>query len=210
MLIEIRTQNRSLLPSRPCATVPLTKLRRLPEVGILPAFFFMSTDYIGETVQRLHEIIEPVLERESLELIDLEYTRVSRGYLLRLYIDRVGEEPYPSSPASEASNPVGIKDCTRVSRELAPLLDVEDVIPGAYTFEVSSPGLNRRLKTPSHFARALGTMVRVKTRVMIANTKLLIAPLLEADCDHIVLEYAGERVEIPYRLIARANLEYQF
>ena len=79
-----------------------------------------------------------------------------------------------------------------------------------YTFEVSSPGINRPLKTPRHFALAQGMQVRVKTRVPVGDAKFFIAPLTEVDDDGITLDVRGEPVHIPFRLVAKANLEFEF
>lgn len=171
---------------------------------------------LAETIERLHRLVEPVLEREGLELVDLELKRGPKRYLLRVTIDKANKTAYRGSAQRDESEPVqdevGIDDCTRISRELSPLLDVEDVIKSAYLLEVSSPGVNRPLKVPRHFKLAQGLDVRVKTRAPVGphNESFYIARLTEADDDGIALDVRGERVEIPYRLIAQANIEYRF
>jgi ribosome maturation factor RimP len=89
------------------------------------------------------------------------------------------------------------------------VLDVEDAIRSAYNLEVSSPGLDRPLKTPHHFRLASGLTVRVKTRVPIDGENFFVAPLLKADDEEVVLSVRGAEVRIPYRHIRQARLEVQ-
>lgn len=91
--------------------------------------------------------LEPEIADLGYELLDVEWSG-GRGALLRLYID---------SPAG-----VGLDDCERVSRTVEALLDVEDVVPGPYRLEVSSPGPERPLRTGAHFAAATGAEVRLR------------------------------------------------
>lgn len=203
----------------------------------------MSEERLAETIERLHRLVEPMLEREGLELVDLELKRAPRRHMLRVTIDRADRQAYRGSVVRTEDTPldeeVSIDDCTRIARELSPLLDVEDIIPTAYTLEVTSPGVNRTLKTPRHFRLALGCDVRVKTRTPIAPTKdtFFIARLVEVSEESIFLETKAAasrgqahkpsatgptsskgpvdpaqspRLEIPFRLIAQANIEYRF
>ena len=176
----------------------------------------MSEERLAETIERLHRLVEPLLEREGLELLDLELKRGPKRYLLRVTIDKVGKAAYRGSAARSEDevlpDEVGIDDCIRISRDLSPLLDVEDVIKSAYLLEVSSPGVNRPLKKPHHFKLAQGLDVRIKTRTPVAptNESFFIARLIEANDEGIVIDVRGQRVDIPYRLIAQANIEYRF
>ena len=90
----------------------------------------------------------PVVEQAGCELWDVEYVREAGAWFLRLYIDKEGG--------------VDILDCERVSRAVSELLDEADPIEGSYTFEVSSAGLDRVLRTPAHFAQCMGRKVDVK------------------------------------------------
>src|SRR4051794_22334246 len=99
---------------------------------------------------KTREIAGPLLLAEGLELVDVEYVREREGYILRLFIDKPG-------------GGVGLEDCTKASHAVDTVLDVEDFIPNEYHLEVSSPGLNRPLTRPEHFAKAVGKKVKVKT-----------------------------------------------
>lgn len=178
------------------------------------------TERLAEQIARLRALAEPVVAREGFELFDLELKRGPKRFLLRITIDRPGDQPYlgqaPHRVAGAESvlqeQTVGIEDCSRISKLLGPLFDVEDVLPSAYLLEVGSPGVNRPLKTPAHFKRAVGLEVRVKTRVPAgpANESFFIAPLVAAGDDALTLDVRKTPVEIPYRLVQQASIEYKF
>ena len=93
-------------------------------------------------------LAQPVVEAQGCTLWDVEYVKEAGEWFLRLYIDKAGG--------------VDISDCEAVSRPVSDLLDEADPIPGSYTFEVSSAGLERALKKPEHFAACMGQAVDVK------------------------------------------------
>jgi len=99
--------------------------------------------------EQLLDLLEPALEGLGYELVDLEYRREERGWVVRLFVD------------SEAG--VNLDDCVKVSREVGVLLEVEDPVPQAYNLEVSSPGMDRILKKPRDFERFVGQQVKLKT-----------------------------------------------
>jgi ribosome maturation factor RimP len=170
----------------------------------------MAQEQLAETIDRIQNVLEPVLAGEGFELIELQYKRGSRGgALLRLTIDTLGRDSYVGK-AGEGPSGVTIDDCARVSRLLSPALDVEDLITSKYDFEVSSPGVNRPLTKPRHFQLAKGLNIRVKTRVPVDGANFYIAPLIDANEFDIALEVKGERLEIPLRFVSQANLEYEF
>ncbi|MCB9728550.1 MAG: ribosome maturation factor RimP [Deltaproteobacteria bacterium] len=163
-------------------------------------------------MQRLAAVVEPVVTREGFELVDMAFRPAGRKHVLAVMIDRLGRESYAPPARDESAEDlgtVGIADCVRVSKALSPVLDVEDLITTAYTLEVSSPGLDRPLKTPRHFAMARGMAARIKTRVPVEGESFFIAPIVEAGDETVTIEHRGAPLEVPYRLIARANLEVQ-
>src|SRR2546422_6741017 len=91
----------------------------------------------------------------GLEVFDVQFRREGRGMVLRVQIDRPG-------PAATAEESVSVEDCARVSRDLSALLDVEDVVPVAYTLEVSSPGLDRPLRHADDYRRFLGAPAELR------------------------------------------------
>ena len=149
---------------------------------------------MNETVaERVWEIAEPLVVQEGLEMVDVEFRRESRGMVLRLYLDRVGG--------------VSLDDLTRVSRQVGDVLDAHDAVPGSYTLEVSSPGMNRRLRRPDHFRRYLGERVRVRTAHPVEGRRDFVGILQSVDADGVVLEAGGLCHPIRFAEIARANYE---
>lgn len=105
-----------------------------------------------EIEARTEELIKPLAEKNSLEIVDVEYVKEGGNYFLRAYLDKEGG--------------ITIDDCEVVSRELSDLLDREDYIEDSYILEVSSPGLGRPLKKEKDFKRSMGEEVEVKTYTM--------------------------------------------
>ena len=106
---------------------------------------------------KTEELILPLLEKRQFELVDVEYVKEGGNYYLRAYIDKPGG--------------ITINDCVDVSREMNEILDVEDYINDAYTFEVSSPGLGRPLKKDKDYVRSMGKEVEIKTYRAINKQK---------------------------------------
>lgn len=153
-----------------------------------------------QTVEaKVRTVAEPILEAEGVELVDLEYVREKEGWVLRLFIDKQGG--------------VGIEDCTAASHAVETAIDVEDFIPNEYSLEVSSPGLNRPLRKPEHFQKAMGKKVKVKTYGPIGDPprKNFTGVLSGADGTGVTVEVEGAGAfQIPLKEIAKANLEYEF
>jgi len=149
---------------------------------------------MNETVaERVWKIAEPLVTNEGMEMVDVEFRRESHGAVLRLYLDRSGG--------------VSLDDLSRVSRQVGDLLDVHDVVPGAYTLEVSSPGINRRLRRADHFQRYLGQRVRVRTQAPLDGRRVFLGPLTGVDADGITLLQDGTPCAIRFTEIAEANYE---
>ncbi|MBE9532340.1 MAG: ribosome maturation factor RimP [Proteobacteria bacterium] len=102
-------------------------------------------------------LVEPVVEDMGFELVEVEYLQAYGSWVLRLYVDKPGG--------------IGIDDITRVSREVNTILDVEDTIKGAYSLEVSSPGLDRPLVKPEHFTSVIGKRARIRTKALVDGRK---------------------------------------
>jgi ribosome maturation factor RimP len=123
------------------------------------------------------ELLDPVVAGLGYELWELEYAPRAGGGLLRLYID---------SPAG-----ISIEDCERVSRAVSEALDVSDPIPGQYTLEVSSPGLDRVLRTQEHFTRFAGEQVKLEMMQPVNGRKRFVGRLLQVGEQEITLELGG-------------------
>src|SRR2546421_12829507 len=110
-----------------------------------------------DVVDYVREIASRVAGSYGLDIFDVQYRREGPGMVLRVQIDRPG-----SGRTAEES--VSVEDCARVSRDLSAVLDVEDMVPAAYTLEVSSPGLDRPLRHAADYARFAGRRAKLVTR----------------------------------------------
>ena len=136
---------------------------------------------------RTEELIMPILEENGFDLVDVEYVKEGSNWYLRVYIDKPGG--------------ITIEDCVMVSRSMSDILDREDYVEDAYTFEVSSPGLMRPLKKDKDFQRNLGNEVEIKTYRMVDRQKEFAGVLKSYDEQNITIETEdGEKV------IARADI----
>ena len=144
---------------------------------------------------------QPILESMGLELVDIEYGRVGRDALLRLFIDKEGG--------------IMLDDCAEFSRELSMVLDVEDAIACNYTLEVSSPGLDRPLKKPSDYDRFAGRLIKVRTYEPFCddggNKRKTFLGKLEGLVNGVVIMKLteGQTASIPIERVAKANLEFE-
>jgi ribosome maturation factor RimP len=181
----------------------------------LAALLFMGQGRFGVTTtmpatlrERLIALIEPLIGRLGYELVELEQTSGRGSAVIRIFIDR----PFPGGDGSAPADPnggIGLTDCERVSREVSALLDVEDPIPTAYRLEVSSPGFDRVLRTPAHFARFVGSRIAVELAVPREGRRRYTGRLLQADEAGIALEVDGQRVAIRFAEMGKARLTGQ-
>jgi ribosome maturation factor RimP len=145
---------------------------------------------------QLRELLAPVVAGVGYQLWELEYQPRSGGGLLRIYIDSLGDSP----------NGIGLDDCERVSRIVSETLDAADPIPGHYTLEVSSPGLDRVLRTREHFERFAGERVRLEMMQPVEGRKRFSGRLLGVGASDITLELENGRINLPIEEIHRARL----
>ncbi|HEX7011251.1 MAG TPA: ribosome maturation factor RimP [Steroidobacteraceae bacterium] len=141
---------------------------------------------------QLGALLGPVVAGLGYELWELEYIPRAGGALLRLYIDSPGG--------------ISLDDCEKVSRAVSDELDAADPIPGHYTLEVSSPGLDRVLRTQAHFERFTGARVRLAMSEPIEGRKRFSGRLLAVGEGEITLELDGGSIRLPIDGIHRARL----
>lgn len=153
---------------------------------------------------RTEKLVEPLLEKEKFELVDVEYVKEGGNWYLRVYIDKEGG--------------ITVDDCELISRSLSDVLDVEDFIPDAYILEVSSPGLGRQLKKEKDFKRSIGEEVEIKLyKAMEAvkngkkiKQKELRGFLAEYDKDTVTIENEEEEIKVQRTDIAIIRLALDF
>jgi ribosome maturation factor RimP len=142
---------------------------------------------------RLQTLLEPVVEDLGYEFVGIEYLSNPKNRVVRVYIDK---EP----------DGIGVEDCEQVSREVSALMDVEAPVPGQYTLEVSSPGVERPLFTGAQFARFVGEVAAVQLSVPINKRRRFKGTIVTADAKAVILEVDGQNVELPIPEISRAHL----
>jgi ribosome maturation factor RimP len=168
------------------------------KVGVARFFCFGAMVNFDRTLTQVLELTAPLAADEGMEIVDIEFRREGGrgGRVLRVYLDKEG------GPT--------IDDLARVSRKLSELLDVHGDLEGAYVLEVSSPGVNRVLKRPEHFARFTGKRIRLRTREAIQGRRSFLGILKEVRPGSIVLLQDGAEFQIALSSIERANYEHDW
>jgi len=166
-------------------------------------------------IDRVREIAERVAASSGLEVVEIEFLGGGKARMLRVFLDK---------PAAGADPLGGVThgDCANFSREFGTILDVEDVMPGSYTLEVSSPGLDRKLTKAADFTRFTGSRVKLTTRqpVGASNNRHFEGRLESFKDGRLTLDLsvashksrkkmgaaAGEKIEIEFANVEKANL----
>ena len=156
----------------------------------------MQEDQQTQIYKQVEEISESLVVSEGMELVDLEYRREGPRWMLRLFIDKEGG--------------VTVDDCARISRELGDLLDVKDLIPQAYVLEVSSPGLNRRIRKKKDFSRFAGQKVQLLLVSPKDGRRKIVGDLVGVEGEEVVVTATEGRFSVALENIAKANLIYEF
>lgn len=152
-----------------------------------------------DILEKVRQIASPLAAQEGLELVEVEIGGASGRQALRLFIDKPGG--------------VSLEDCSALSRALSAALDVEDPVAGAYDLEVSSPGLDRPLRTPEHFQKFRGQKVRLKTYGPVPgceNRKTFVGTLQGYEDGQVLVEVDGRLFRVPHAQVSKANVEPVF
>jgi ribosome maturation factor RimP len=147
------------------------------------------------TLERVHLVVEPLVLAEGLELYDLELS----GGVLRVLVDQPGG--------------AGLDAITRVTRAVSRALDEADPIPGSFTLEVSTPGLERPLRTPAHYQGAIGTVIALKTVAGTPGDRRLRGVLESVDDDGVVVlpdEHPDEPRRVAFADVERARTVFEW
>ena len=142
--------------------------------------------------QAIVSLIEAVLVIEELELVDVEYKKEGKNWVLRIFIDKEGG--------------VTIADCQKISRLTGDLIDVEATITTAYSLEVSSPGLNRVLKREKDFLKFKGEKIYLHSLSPVDNRRKFNGILTDFKEQTVFLEVDGKVIGIPLHQVGKANL----
>lgn len=150
-------------------------------------------DYESKT----ERFLEPIIEANNFELVDVEFVKEGTMWYLRAYIDKVGG--------------ITVDDCELVSRALSEILDEKDYIAEAYILEVSSPGLGRQLKKDKDFARSIGEEIELKLYKSINKQKEFVGILVEFDKEKLTIELENKtKMDIARNDIALVRLTIDF
>ncbi|GAC1351306.1 MAG: hypothetical protein NVSMB1_03050 [Polyangiales bacterium] len=158
--------------------------------------------------EQLVAVAEPIVAAQQCELVSLDYRREVQGWVLRLYVERLGHDP------RLAVGGVVLAQCVTISRDLGTALEVAELIAHAYHLEVSSPGLDRPLVRPADYRRFVGLRAKVQLSTPVAdwpNRKVFRGELTESPNDDQVclMEDDLGAVTLPFAQVLKANLVYQ-
>jgi len=146
---------------------------------------------VSDTAERLWDVIEPYVAAEGIELDDFEVLGHGAGTIVRVTVD--------------GGDALSVDRIAELSRGISRLLDDDDPVNGSYTLEVSSPGLERRLRRPRHYEKSLGREVKVKTKRPVAGTVNHAGSLLEADDEGFVVDTDAGAHRIAYADVVSAR-----
>jgi ribosome maturation factor RimP len=145
---------------------------------------------------RIESLVEALLKAEGLELVDLEFRKEARGWVLRIYMDKPGG--------------VTLDDCSDLSREIGDQIEVNELIPHSYTLEVSSPGLDRPLKKEKDFLRSIGKLIQLSTKVPLEGQTFFKGILLDFQVSGALRLAENKKTwEIPVGHITKARLVFE-
>ena len=146
--------------------------------------------------EKIRQLAEPVIVSEGIELIHVECVKMHTRWIIRLFLDK--------------ENGVTLADCANISNQLGDLFDIREVIKGAYTLEVSSPGFDRPMSRDQDFVKYKNSKVNIKTSIKIEGIKnfhgILLDYIEEAGQKLVLIDIAGKIHRIPKQDIAKANL----
>jgi len=150
----------------------------------------------SKIIARVRELAEPIINEQCLELVDIKYVHENRRWIVRITIDKEGG--------------VCLDDCTNVSKEVGYLLEIREVIAHPFHLEISSPGLERPLKTLKDFEKFLGRKVNIITSEPLEGQKHFRGTLHGVVDGLVHLDGEGKSWSIPFKTIDRAKSIFEF
>jgi ribosome maturation factor RimP len=153
--------------------------------------------HLGKVADTVTDFVLPIAHSENLDLIEVEFVKEGSDWILRVFLENKNGD-------------LTIEECENVSRALSAVLDEEDPIDDKYILEVSSPGLERPLKSEADFQRFKGELIAVTTYKKIDGQKEFIGNLIDYKDGKIMIELKdGKKVELERKIVARANLTFE-
>ena len=149
--------------------------------------------------ERIRQLVEPVIESEDMELIDVECLKMRSRWVVRIYMDK--------------ETGITLDNCSEISNQVGDILDIHEVLPGSYTLEVSSPGLDRPLVRDKDFMKYRGCKVHVIVTEKLEGIRNFRGKLVDF-CEEegkkvLVIDITGKTYRIPRDMVVKANIEYE-
>lgn len=147
---------------------------------------------LNKKEQQLFDALAPHAQNHNIEIVTIEIIGSSKSPVIRIFID--------------TEQGVSFKELTESQEWISAVTEKIDPFPGAYTLEVSSPGIDRPLRTPEHFAKSIGEEVKLRTNQPIDGKSNFRGALKSSSDSKIVIDVDGMSIEIPFDKISRANI----
>ena len=147
--------------------------------------------------KKTKELLEKIILDLGYELYDIEYAKEGKEYHLCIYIDKPGEG-------------ISINDCEKVNDAINQVLDDADIIKEQYFLEISSAGLERKLRTKEHFIKQIGNKIEVKLFSKIDNENVYSGILKEYNDDYLLLQLEDKEIKIEKNMISSAKTVYEW
>jgi len=170
----------------------IQRFSRINESGADLATFYFSVDV--NIIQEIEKLLQPVLEKNGVELVDIQHQREHTGWVIRVLLDKPGG--------------ISLKDCETLSEVIGETIDGQEFIHHPYALEVSSPGIDRPLKKEEDFVRYAGERVRISLYAPKEGQKNFKGNIVSAHAGRVVLDdVTGKRVTLDISAIAKAKLD---
>lgn len=145
---------------------------------------------------KIKEVLEPVINDLGFKVYDIIYEKEAQDYYLRIFIEK--------------DEVISSDDCALVSQTIDPILDENDFIKGSYLLEVSSPGLERRIRDDAQLERAINFKIEVHTYKKVNEDKVLVGNLISFSESNIILDMNNENIEIDRNNISTMKTVYEW
>jgi ribosome maturation factor RimP len=156
---------------------------------------------------RIHAVLAPIARAHGAEVVDFEWKSEQGGWVLRIFVEKLGSA---ESNLTTQEAGVGLELCAAVARDLSPALDVASLVNHRYHLEVSTPGIERPLRTAKDYTRFAGKKAKLKLRAGIAGQKVIIGVLGAVSETSVSVDLGSKTHDIPFEDIASGHLVFEF
>ena len=156
---------------------------------------------------RLDAVLGPIARAHGAEVVDVEYKNDQGGWVLRVFVEKLGASENRASTEQAA---IDLSLCSDIAKELSPALDAVDVIPHRYHLEISSPGVERTLRTERDFVRFAGKKAKLKVHSAVRGQKVIVGVLGPLTNNILPVVDGNQTYEIALDNVAAARLVFEF